>query len=261
MISNALRQSLVIIALGATITINVLANALPINGLTTGDLSDRFDVYFVPAGYVFSIWGLIYAALIAYAVYQALPAQRNNPRVRSIDGLFIAASAFNSAWIFAWHYEQFALSLVFMIGLLLSLIGIYLRLDIGRSIVPTAERWLVQVPFSIYLGWITVATVANVTSVLDFVNWGRFGLSEELWYVLVLAVATGIAAAMALTRTDIAYLGVIVWAFVGIAVKFPDTPAVFTSTIIAIVVVALLLVYSVISRVRPKPETGQPVPA
>ncbi|MCO5183725.1 MAG: tryptophan-rich sensory protein [Anaerolineae bacterium] len=106
--NNALRQALVIIALGATITINALANIVPINGLNTGQISDSFDVYFVPAGYVFSIWGLIYLALAGYAIYQALPAQRNNERLRSIDGLFIASSFFNSAWIFAWHYQQFA---------------------------------------------------------------------------------------------------------------------------------------------------------
>jgi hypothetical protein len=261
MISNALRQSLVIIALGATITINALATILPINGRETGEISDSFDVFFVPAGYVFSIWGLIYMALIAYAVYQALPAQRNNERIRSIDGLFIASSFFNSAWIFAWHYEQFVLSVFLMLGLLASLIGIYLKLDIGRSVVPTAERWLVQVPFSIYLGWITVATVANVTSALDWVSWNRFGLTEEFWFVATLAIATIIVAIMTLQRQDIAYLGVIIWAYVGIANKFADVSVIYTSTLIATVVVVGLLIYSIVKRIRPKTANGQPVTA
>lgn len=258
---NALRQAIVIIALGATITINALANIVPINGLNTGQISDSFDVFFVPAGYVFSIWGLIYLALAGYAIYQALPAQRNNERLRSIDGLFIASSFFNSAWIFAWHYQQFALSILLMLGLLASLIGIYLKLDIGRSVVPTAERWLVQVPFSIYLGWITVATIANATSLLDYLGWTRFGLSEQFWFVIVLAVAVIIVGAMTVARKDIAYLSVIVWAFVGIAVKFADVSVIFPATVIATLIVVGFLIYSIWYRIRPNVGKRQPVAA
>jgi benzodiazapine receptor len=144
---DTLRQLVVVLAVVATVLLNGLANALPLNGLTTGEISDRFQVYFVPAGYVFSIWGLIYLALAAYAVYQALPAQRENARLGRIGYLFVLSCLANVTWLFLWHYEQFAWTMVAMIGLLLSLIAIYLRLGIGRTQVPPAERWLVHVPF------------------------------------------------------------------------------------------------------------------
>ena len=98
------RQILVILAVLATITVNALANILPINGQGTGEISDRFQVYFVPAGYVFSIWGVVYLGWLAYAIYQALPAQRNNPLLRAIALPFIVNGLANSSWIFAWHY-------------------------------------------------------------------------------------------------------------------------------------------------------------
>src|SRR5512136_413233 len=141
---NTLRQIAVIVTVIATITINVLANALPLNGLNTGQLSDRFQVYFVPAGYVFSIWGLIYLGLVAYAVFQALPAQKTNPRLQA-SGWWVALGGLaNSAWIFLWHFEQFVWTLAAMLILLVSLIVVYLRLGIGRTQVPPAERWSVH---------------------------------------------------------------------------------------------------------------------
>src|SRR4030043_626994 len=156
---DSLRQISVILTILATIVINALANALPINGQNTGEISDRFQVYFVPAGYVFSIWGLIYLGLIAFAIFQALPSQRENPRLRKV-GWWIALGGFaNIAWIFLWHYEQFPLTVIAMLVLLGSLILTYLRLGIGRSTAPAAEKFAVHLPFSIYLGWITVATV------------------------------------------------------------------------------------------------------
>ena len=136
----------------ATIAFNSLANILPLNGLNTGQISDRFDVYFVPAGYVFSIWGLIYIALLAYSIYQILPAQRDNARLRAIAPLYILSSLANMAWLALWHYEQIPLSLVAMLVLLGSLIAIYLRLGIGRGRFTTAETLLVNAPFSLYLG-------------------------------------------------------------------------------------------------------------
>jgi len=223
---DIVRQVVNVVAVIGTLVVNGLANALPLNGLTTGEISDRFEVYFVPAGYVFSIWGLIYLGLIGFAIYQALPAQRENPRLQSVGYLFAFSCAANVAWLFLWHYEQFLWSVMAMVALLLSLILIYLRLGIGRIEVSTAERWLVQVPFSVYLGWVTVATVANVTSVLDYVSWGGWGIAPQVWAVIMLVVGTGIATAVGLTRDDVAYMLVIVWAFVGIAVKHAATPTV-----------------------------------
>ena len=247
---DTLRQSLNLLALLAVIVINGLANALPLNGLTTGEISDRFQVYFVPAGYVFSIWGLIYVGLIAFAVYQALPAQRDNPRLRSIGYLFALSCVANIAWLFLWHYEIFPLTLVAMLALLLLLIAIYLRLGIGRAQVPAEEKWLVHVPFSIYLGWITVATIANVTSLLDYLNWNGWGISPEAWTVIMLVAGVAIASAVSLTRGDVAYMLVVVWAFAGIAVKHASTPVVATAAWVTTALAALMLVVGWVFRKR-----------
>jgi benzodiazapine receptor len=249
--TDTLRQVIVILAVVATVVLNGLANALPLNGLTTGEISDRFQVYFVPAGYVFSIWGLIYLALGAYAVYQALPAQRENPRLRRIGYLFVLSCLANVAWLFLWHYERFVWTVIAMLGLLLSLIAIYLRLGIGRTQVPPAERWLIRVPFSIYLGWVTVATVANITSLLDYLNWSGWGIQPAVWAVIMLIVGAAIASAVGLTRGDVAYMLVIVWAFVGIAVKHVATPLVTTAAWATTGIVTVMLVVSVLIRRRP----------
>ena len=223
---NLIRQIVNVLAVIATIAINGLANALPLNGLTTGEISDRFHVYFVPAGYVFAIWGLIYLGLILFAIYQALPAQRDNPRLGRIGYFFALSCLANIVWLFLWHYEQFPLTLVAMFSLLGLLIAIYLRLGIGRGAVSSGERWLVQVPFSVYLGWVTVATLANVTDVLDYLGWNGWGIRPEVWAVIMLVVGGGITFLVSLTRSDMAFLLVILWAYAGIAIKQAATPLV-----------------------------------
>jgi hypothetical protein len=216
--------------------------------LNTGQISDRFQVYFVPAGYVFSIWGVIYLGLIAFAIFQALPAQRQNPRLQATGWWICLGGLANSAWIFLWHYEQFPLTLVAMLVLLASLIVTYLRLDIGRTQVSTAEIWAVRLPFSIYLGWITVATVANVTSLLDYLKWDRFGIAPEIWMVIVLAVVLVIAVLMNFTRRDVAYALVILWALAGISLKHATVPAVAIPTWITFGLVALTLAAAIFLR-------------
>lgn len=248
MTKDNVRQLLVIVATVATIVMNGLATALPINGQTTGEISDRFEVFFVPAGYVFSIWGLIYAGLIAYTVFQALPAQRENPRLRSIGYLYVASGVANSIWIVLWHYEYFVLTLVMMGALLLSLIGIYLKLrESGTTAVfplSSAEKWLVHIPFSIYLGWVSVATIANVTTALDSLNWTGGPLSPEVWTVIMLLIGVVLGGLMAFRQRDVAYGLVLVWAFVGIAVKQSDTAVVSSAAWVAAVAVVALLVAS-----------------
>lgn len=239
---DQLRQMAVIVTILATLVVSGLANALPLNGLNTGQISDRFNVYFVPAGYVFSIWGLIYLGLIAFAIFQALPSQRENPRLRATGWWISLGGLANSVWILFWHYEQFPLTLIVMLGLLGTLIVTYLRLGIGRTTVPAAETWAARLPFSIYLGWITVATVANVTSLLDYLNWDGFGFAPEIWMGIVLAAVLVIAALMNFTRRDIAYTAVILWALVGISVKHAAVPAVTIPTWITFGLVALTLI-------------------
>jgi len=238
---DLLRQLAVIVTVVVTLVVNTLANALPLNGLNTGQISDRFHVYFVPAGYVFAIWGVIYLGLIAYTIFQALPAQRTNPRLRATGWWVALGGLANSTWIFFWHYQQFPLTLVAMLVLLATLIITYVRLGIGRSSVSAGETGAVRLPVSIYLGWITVATVANVTDVLDYLKWDRFGIAPEIWMGIVLAAVLVIAALMNFTRRDVAYTAVILWALAGIAVKFASVSAVVIPTWITFGLVALTL--------------------
>lgn len=238
---NLLRQISVIVTILVTLIINVLADLLPINGLNTGAISDTFHVYFVPAGYVFSIWGLIYIGLIAYAVFQALPSQKENPRLQSTGWWVVLGSLANCAWIFLWHYELFVGTLGAMLILLATLIAVYLRLGINRFKVSTGETWAVRVPFSIYLGWITVATIANVTDVLDYIGWNQFGISAAVWMVVILAAVVVITGLMNFLRRDVAFAGVLLWALAGIAVKFPSEGIVTYATWVTFGVVAVTL--------------------
>jgi predicted membrane channel-forming protein YqfA (hemolysin III family) len=247
---NILRQITVLLSLIVTVIINSLANILPLNGMTTGEISDSFDVFFVPAGYVFSIWGLIYLALFAYAIYQLLPAQRENPRLQRTGWLFVLSCVANSTWIFCWHYGYFALSVVVMLILLLSLVGIYLRLGIGKTAVPNPEKYLVHLPFSIYLGWITVATIANITILLDDLGWRGGGIAPEMWTVIMLAAGVIIALLVSLRRRDVAYLLVLVWAFAGIGVKQAGTPLVANAAWVAAVLVLALVIINTVQLFR-----------
>lgn len=229
-----------------TITVNALANILPINGQTTGEISDRFAIRFVPAGYVFSIWGLIYLGLIAFAVYQALPAQRGNKLLDQIAPAYWMASLANAAWIVLWHYEQFTLTIIVIVVLLLSLISIYRSIRTAKQ--DAGFRWFVQAPFSIYLGWVSVATIANASQVLTFLGWGAWGLSAELWAVIMLVTASLLGAAKLLRERDAAYALVLVWAFVGIATKQADSALVANAAWALGAVLALGSVWSAVRK-------------
>ena len=155
---KALLPWLALLSALATVAVNAAANALPLNGLKTGEISDRFAVYFVPAGYVFAVWGLIYVGILAFSVYQLRPAVREDPRLAGVRPWFLASNLANAAWVFLWHYERFPLTLVAMGALLASLVAIHLHLRRGLGPSSPWERWLVDAPFSLYLGWISVAT-------------------------------------------------------------------------------------------------------
>ncbi|UCD98094.1 MAG: tryptophan-rich sensory protein [Chloroflexota bacterium] len=252
------RQILVAIFALGTIIFNIIANTLPLNGLNTGEISDRFKIFFVPAGYVFSIWGLIYIGMIAYAVYQVLPAQRDNTRLASIAYLFILSCLANVAWLFMWHYEIFEYTLLAMLVLLGSLIAIYIRLDIGRTEVSSGEKWAVHIPFSLYLGWITVATIANTTQLLYYLGWSGWGISAEIWTVIMIAAGVIISALMSFTRADIVYSLVLVWAYIGIAIKHASTPLVANSAFVGAGLILLILIIVMILKYRQQGETATP---
>lgn len=231
-----------------TLAVNFLATSLPLNNFTTKEISDSFNIYFVPAGYVFSIWGLIYLCLIGFVVFQSLPGKRENIHVAKIGPWFAVSNLANALWLVSFHYQQFALAMAFMTVLLVSLITIFLKLDIGKTKAAAAENWLVNVPFSMYLGWITVATIANATQLLYFNKWNGFGISPEIWLMVILFAAVVISALMSLSRRNIPYALVLVWAFTGIAAKFPNVPLVNISSWAAAGAVILVLVFALLSK-------------
>ena len=239
------RQIINIFALGATITINALANIVPINGMNSGEISDLYPSLFTPAGYVFSIWSLIYLLLIAFVVFQALPSQKDNPRLERLGYAFVASCVFNSLWIFAWHYRYVFLSELLIIGVLVSLLISYHRLQteqVNKGVlkVSRAERFTTHLAFSVYTGWLTVAVVANTCVLL--LEWGITGGSfAPMWGVLTILAALTIGAAFTYLRKDMVYGLVLVWAFAGIAVaQAGNTPSVVVTASIAAVVMFVL---------------------
>ena len=243
-----------IIAYILTVIVNGLAGSTTIlGGKVTAEISDANPTLITPAGYVFSIWGVIYILLGIFVVFQALPSQQGQAFQKKIGWLFALTSLLNIVWLFLWQYEYLVFSVVLMFLLLATLILIYLRLDIGRSKVTTREKLAVNLPFSVYLGWITIASIANVAVTLVSINWDGFGISTETWATLIIVVALLITILVAATRRDIAYSLVIIWALIGIAVKQTGNQTIVTLTEISAVIIALALIASIIiHRLRNK---------
>jgi len=242
------RQFAVIFTSIFTLVMNGAANAIPLNGRQTGAISDSFNVLFVPAGYVFSIWGIIYIGLIAYTIYHSLPGQRTKLVHQKVGWLVTLANIFNGAWIYFWHYGHYVVTLFVMLALLACLIAIYLKLGIGKTRFDPQDKWLVSIPFSTYLGWITVATIANATALLSYLGWNGWGLSPEAWTMIMLGIAVILAGWMSFTRSDIAWSLVLVWAFIGIAIRWLNLPLIAYSGYAAAAAVLILLVASRLIR-------------
>jgi hypothetical protein len=204
----------------ATVAINALAGSTTfLGGKLSSEISDLYPTLITPAGFTFSIWGIIYTLLLVFIVFQMLPRNKDQLFLRQISILFALSGILNIFWLFLWHYEFISLSVILMLGLLATLVAIYLRLDVGRASVPVRERMFVHVPFSVYLGWITVATIANVAVALTATGWDGGGVQPVLWAALVIAVAVFIALLAVVTRKDVAFSLVITWALAGIMSK------------------------------------------
>jgi benzodiazapine receptor len=247
---SPLRTALNIGALLATLLVNWLAIALPLNGKDTGQLSDQYPILTVPAGYAFAIWSLIYLGLIGFVVYQALPSQRENPRIARITPLFLLSCLTNIGWLLTWHYEILSLNIVLMLVLLGSLIAIYRQLRADGAHVSNGERWLVWVPFSLYMGWITVATIVNLTVVLYAAGWQDTGTLGAALASLLFVVAAAIAVTIARRFNDPAYALVVVWALVAVAIKHAAVMLVATTAWVAAVLVALVVAYTLVKLLR-----------
>jgi len=248
-----------ILALLATVAVNFLANALPLNGQTTGEVSDRYASLFTPAGYVFGIWGLIYLGLAVFSVYQARAAQRANPRVARARWPFVLSCIANAAWVVLWHYELLLGTVAAMLALAGTLLTIYLRAGIGLTAVPGREQLAFHAVFSLYLAWVTVATIANVSVALIAGGWERWGLAPETWAVFWIAVTAVLGVIMSRTRGDAVFMAVFVWALAGIGVEQASVPAVARAAWLAAAVVALALVLALLRNrwlYRTRPMTG-----
>ena len=202
-----------------TLAINGLAGTTVLNGRTTAKVSDLYSNPFTPAGYVFGIWGIIYAMLLVFVIYQALPKQNGKPFQKKIGVLFLLSGIFNVVWLFLWQYDYITFSVIVMFALLATLSAIYLRLGIGKSSAPLTEKLCVHLPFSVYFGWITVASIANVAAALVSVGWNGLGIGAEAWAVIAMGIALIVTLMAIVSRRDFAYSFVVVWAFAGIAVK------------------------------------------
>ena len=242
-----------ILAFILMVLVNSLAGSTTIlGGKFTNEISDANPTLITPAGYVFSIWGIIYILLGVFVVFQALPSEKGEAYNRSIGWLFVLSSIFNIAWLFLWQFEYLGLSIVLMFLILASLISMYLRLDIGKSKVRFREKLAVHVPFSTYLGWITIASIANVAVTLVSLNWGGFGINPETWATLIILVALLITILVLATRKDIAYGLVIVWALTGIAAGQSGNQNIVTlaqaSAVIVLIAVAATILLTKLRR-------------
>lgn len=238
---------LVLLSTALMLVVNVLSNVLPFNNQTTAQISDSFDVFFVPAGYVFSIWGIIYSAVIAFNIYLFYPRKKDDSKTSVILKAVVITNIANSVWIFLWHYNQLALSVVVMLVLLLALIYIYLKFSIRKDLTSN-EVYFVKLPFSIYLGWISVATIANITVALYSLGWNSFGIEGSVWASILVVIAAVLAIVMLLRHSDVAFASVIIWALVGIGVKFSDNSLLNSISYASGLVIILIVVYTVYKK-------------
>lgn len=241
-------------AFAAVLVVNSLAGGTTlIGGRNTADVSAAFPTLITPAGFTFSIWGIIYALLAAFIIYQFLPKHRQDGFNRRVSYFFVLSCLFNILWLFLWQYEYITASVLLIFALLVALVIIYLRLNVGKSKAMRGERLWVHLPFSVYLGWITIASIADVSSALVSVNWTGLGLSPSAWAQLVLLVALGVTLLVLGTRKDPAYGLVVVWALIGIASnQLGHAEGALVAEVAAVVVAAATLVVLLLVLAPPR---------
>ena len=206
------------VAYASMVAVNFMANSLPINNRSTGEISNAYSNLFAPAGLTFSIWGLIYLLLAGYVIYQFLKSSMKTEELYSkINPLFIATSVANISWIFAWHYDYIGLSVLIMGALLFLLIRIADRLRAQQF--SSLEKLFIWAPFSVYFGWITVATIANITVFLVGIGWTGWGLADFIWTSMILLTGALIGILRMRRDSNVAYGFVLIWAYLGILLK------------------------------------------
>ena len=229
-----------VLAVIGTFVVNSLSNFFPPGGQNVGEIANTLlaGVLITPANYAFIIWGVIYVGLIAYSIYQLQPTQQKNSEFWRLNKLLIVACIAQIIWIFCFTLKLFTLSILPMLVILLSLLGIYLNLELGKTRTSWQQRWLVQIPLSIYTAWISVATIVNIASALYAASWSGLGLSDALWTAIMLVVGGLVAGYIALTYRDLPFVLVFAWAYTAIAARHPEITII---KLTAIVVTLLLL--------------------
>lgn len=237
---DLVRQLVTFAAIILAFVMNIWANVAPPNGLTIGGISNTLfqNVLITPANYAFAIWGIIYLGLIAFAIYQLLPSQIENSLTRKVGYKIAIANIAQIIWLFCFLYRQFTLSFVAMVAILIPLIIAYLQIsDRSHS---RQQKWSIYIPLSIYTAWISVATIVNAATVLESWNWQGWGISPEIWTVIMLAVA-GIISSIAAMQKNLAFVGVYLWALIAIAIRNSAITSIVSTAIIIIIVLILFL--------------------
>jgi hypothetical protein len=229
--NDRIRQILTLVAILGAIVVNSISNIFPPNGLTVGQLANTVfaPVLLTPANYAFAIWGLIYLGLIALGIYQLQPARRHSPKLRHSGYRLVIASIAQCAWIYLFLARWFPLSVVAMFSILIALANTYVYINRDQTHVSRQERWFIHAPISLYFGWITVATVVNVTLTLFSLNWDGWGIAAAVWTVVMMAVSTAIATLIGLKYHDPVYVAVVIWALVAIVIRQTAIPLIAIS--------------------------------
>jgi len=234
-----------LIAIFATLIVNILSNFFPPGGRNIGEIANTIlqGVLIIPANYAFAIWGLIYLGLIAYSLYQFRPSQRARSTIQQVNALVILASLAQIFWVYLFTLQLFWLSIVAMLIILLPLIRVYLLLRSSRFPVSRERKWFAQIPFSIYLGWISVATIVNIASALYISNWDGWGINDTGWTAIMLIIGTVIAAIVAIQRGDVAFTLVFVWAYLAIGLRDLANPVIWIIALVSAITLVALIIF------------------
>lgn len=205
-----------------TLAVNFMASFLPLNGVTTGQISDRYFNLITPVGVTFSVWGVIYFLLILFSLYSLFGVEKKVVEtdfrfLKKLQILFIATCIFNSLWIFAWHYFLIEISVLIMILLLFSLIQINILIKNTKS--SYKRSFIIKTAFAVYFSWITIATVLNITALFVSLNLKISFLSVSSIASLMLIISALISAFSAIYISSVSHLLVSMWAFYGIFLK------------------------------------------
>jgi len=228
-----------ILALLGVLTINALANILPINGMNTGEVSALYPSLFTPAGFTFSIWSVIYLLLIGFIIVQF--SIQSKTYFTELSLWFLASCIFNISWILVWHYHLIYASVLIMLLLLFSLTRIFLLLQ-PHELNSWKEKLFIKLPVTFYLSWICVATIANISTLLVSLSWDGGILSPSVWTITMISIASVVGIFITERYREPAFLLVLIWAFFGIYSKWNGTEnqSISTTALTELILLAIL---------------------